>query len=171
MVQTPVDPSIEGSENRSDGVTLDFPHGLPGFETSTRFVLRERPSFAPVALLQSADSEDLCFLVAPVAALVQRYSICATPEDLRALGLDDSSQPEPSPNLLCLAILTAPEGGPLTANLLAPVVINLATHIAVQAVRQDCVYSHRFAITAIGPVAPTPPPDSQPSSLARTGSK
>ena len=133
----------------NSGAILTFPHGLPGFERATRFVLRERASFAPVAFLECLDQENLCFLVAPVAALVEDYSISAAAEDLRVLGLDDGQQPVNGREVLCLAILTAPQTGALTANLLAPVVINRATNTAVQAVRGDSRYSHQHAIVSL----------------------
>jgi flagellar assembly factor FliW len=50
---------------------------------------------------------------------------------------------------MCLAILTVPKEGPVTANLLAPVVVNLATRVAVQAVRADTMYSHRHPIATL----------------------
>ncbi len=135
------------------GTILTFPHGLPGFEGATRFVLRERASFAPVAFLECVDRENLCFLVAPVGALVEDYSISAAPEDLRALGLDEAQQPE-NGDVLCLAILTAPQNGPLTANLLAPVMVNRATNTAVQAVRADTQYSHQHTVVSLRSEAP-----------------
>ena len=48
---------------------------------------------------------------------------------------------------LALAILTVAEGG-LTANLLAPVVVNLANRRAVQAIRPDGRHSHAHPLEA-----------------------
>jgi flagellar assembly factor FliW len=96
----------------------------------------------------------------PVAALVEDYSLCASTEDLAALELSSYPPPGDQPDLLCLAILTVSEERSLTANLLAPVVINLAANLAVQAVRADSAYSHRFAVTSL---RPTPGPGQGPS--------
>jgi flagellar assembly factor FliW len=131
-----------------DGRIFDFPHGVPGFETATRFCLKEQPSFAPVSFLQATDAPDLCFLVIPVQSILPDYSLAIAADDLSTLQLDDA-QPGNGKDVLCLAILTAPEQGPLTANLLAPVVINLAAGRGVQAVRSDSVYSHRHVIAAL----------------------
>jgi flagellar assembly factor FliW len=120
---------------------LEFPAGLPGFETERRFVLIERPNLAPILFLQSLDSPDLCFPAAPVKAIDPHYELVITPEDLRPLG------PNLPESLVCLAMLSAPENGPLTANLLAPVVIDQGTRRAVQAVRMDSRYSHRHPLT------------------------
>jgi flagellar assembly factor FliW len=142
------------SADRLDRLALYFPHGLPGFETSERFVLQFQTSLAPIATLQSTGSPDLCFLVVPVALLVNDYSLLVTLEDLRTLGLEEDHQPQLPPpgtlsNVMCLAILTVPKEGPVTANLLAPVVVNLATRVAVQAVRADVTYSHRHPIASL----------------------
>ena len=123
------------------GSILQFPQGLPGFENDRRFVLVEQAELAPVACLQSLDSPGLCLWVAPVRAIAPGYRMGITPEDLLLLGLDQARQPLPGEEVLCMAILCAPENGPLTANLLAPVVVNLETRTAVQAVRVDNQYS------------------------------
>ena len=156
LVPTPFENPDSG--NRLDRLALDFPNGLPGFETSRRFVLQLQPALAPIATLQSAeqspDSSAVCFLVVPVALLVKDYALLVTMEDLRTLGLQEEGQAQgPAPgtfsNVLCLAILTVPKDGPITANLLAPVVVNLATCVAVQAVRADAAYSHQHPIATL----------------------
>jgi flagellar assembly factor FliW len=125
---------------------LNFPAGLPGFESQTQFVLVERPNFAPVVFLQSLTVPDLCFLAVPIAILDAAYELAVTQEDLRRLEMDDQRQPRQQDEVFCLAILSAPEDGPWTANLLAPVVINRRTRRAVQAVRADSRYSHQHPL-------------------------
>ena len=125
------------------GTVVEFSAGLPGFEDQTRFVLVERPAVAPILFMQSLDLPDLCFLTAPLSALDAGYELAVTPEDETRLGLASHEE------MLCLAILSAPENGPLTANLLAPVLINLRTRRAVHAVRTDSRYSHRQGLTAL----------------------
>ena len=52
---------------------------------------------------------------------------------------------EPGPRLLCLAVLSIREEA-TTANLLAPVVVNLSTRLAVQAIAPGSRYSWRQPI-------------------------
>jgi flagellar assembly factor FliW len=130
---------------------VSFPAGLAGFEQETRFVLLERPEWAPIVFLQSLADAGLCFLAAPVVALDPVYSLSVTREDIETLGLDEDRQPVPGEQVLCLALLCAPENGPLTANLLAPVVVNPKSKVAVQAVRADNRYSHQHAISEEAP--------------------
>ena len=69
-------------------------------------------------------------------------------EDARVLGLDAHGLTAAARDILPLAILCAPENGPPTANLLAPVVVNLKASVAAQAVRRDSRYSHRHVLAA-----------------------
>ena len=119
--------------------TLHFPRGLPGFEDQDRFVLVEQEKLAPVVFLQSLKTADLCFLAVPISAIDPNYELRMTPEDQAALGVTET-------DFLCLAILSAADNGRLTANLLAPVVVNLETRVSVQAVRTDTRYSHRHPL-------------------------
>lgn len=135
-----------GAIEYDESWVVSFPFGLPGFEEETRFVLLERPEWTPLVFLQSLHRAPLCFLAAPVALLDPAYTLVVTREDLDRLGLEQ--HPIPGEPVLCLALLCAPENGPLTGNLLAPVVVNLRTRTAVQAVRADARYSHQQVFQA-----------------------
>ena len=115
--------------------TFLFPRGLPGFEHCRRFVLLNQPSLEPLVHMQSLDIPDLCFLALPVQTIDCTYETELTPEDQQTLGGPAVT--------LDLALLSVAAVGQLTANLLAPVVINLADRIGVQAVRSDLKYSHQ----------------------------
>jgi flagellar assembly factor FliW len=150
MVQTrdfgelPCDPSAE----------LDFPHGIPGFEDQHRFVLIEHRPLLPVVLLQSLETSSLCFLAIAVSVLDPKYQSGIAPEDLRTLGLDESRQPKPGEEALFMAILSPSADGSFTANLLAPVVVNVRTRVGLQAVRSDRLYSHRHPLPPVPPEQP-----------------
>jgi flagellar assembly factor FliW len=144
----------------ADSSILTFAAGLPGFENQTRFALVEQPSLTPIVFLQSLEREELCFVAAPVEALLANYDLAVTSDDLERLALTTSRQPSPGREVLCLALLCAvgndlaasndpaAKNGPVTANLLAPLVVNLETRAAVQAVRADTRYSHRHVLGA-----------------------
>jgi flagellar assembly factor FliW len=135
-----------GSLAYDENAVLDFPAGLPGFENQTRFALLQPASSAPVVFLQSLSVPSLCFLAAPVDSIDAGYELSVTSEDLRLLGLNEERPPRLGVEILCLVILTAPENGSLTANLLAPVVIEIRTGRAIQAVRVDSRYSHQHPL-------------------------
>jgi flagellar assembly factor FliW len=129
-----------GSLEYQDGATLRFPAGLPGFGDRRHFVLVEQTGLTPLVFLQSLESPGLCFLALPVQVVDASYDANVGLDDLEILAIDPSDQP------LYLTLLAAAENGRLTANLLAPVVINPRTRIAVQAVRSDTRYSHQHAL-------------------------
>jgi flagellar assembly factor FliW len=127
---------------------IDFPSGVPGFEHLRRFVLVEQAALAPLVFLQSLETPDLCFPAVAVCAIDPQYELEVSREDLEILNLDPSRQPEVGRDVVCLAIVAAPKGLP-TANLLAPIVINLSPRsssrrLGVQAVRTDARYSHCY---------------------------
>jgi flagellar assembly factor FliW len=126
---------------------IEFPAGLPGFEQETRFVALEQPATKPLVFLQSLSRPDLCFITMPVRAADPLYRLSVTPEDLRYLELPVSRQPEIGTEVLCLAIISVAEGRSPTANLLAPLVVNLRSRRAVQAIAHESGYSHQHALT------------------------
>jgi flagellar assembly factor FliW len=126
---------------------IEFPRGLPGFEDRRRFVALQFPDTAPLTFLQSLEVPDLCFITMPVLAVDPQYRLEVNSEDLGLMGLTLLRQPLIGRDVLCLAVLSLAETGP-TANLLAPVVVNLRNMKAVQAVAPESGYSHRHALQA-----------------------
>ena len=126
-----------GELEYSEDAALLFPRGLPGFETARRFVLLDAAELAPLVHLQSLEIGGLCFLALPVRSIDPDYETALTGEDHEVLGGGPT---------LDLALLSADRDGSLSANLLAPVVIDLATRRAVQAVRGDTRYSPRHPL-------------------------
>jgi flagellar assembly factor FliW len=120
---------------------LEFPYGLPAFETYKRFQLTENP---PLLFLESDTEPKLSFLLLPMSLIDPQYDLALSAEDREALGVDSTTP------LLSLAVVTAVEDLPPTANLLAPVVVNLESGRAVQAVRSDRVYSHKHPLVPAG---------------------
>jgi flagellar assembly factor FliW len=118
--------------------TFLFPRGLPGFEQCRRFVLLNQPSLEPLVHMQSLEIPGLCFLALPVRSIDSTYETELAPDDEQTLGGSEMT--------LDLALLSVAAEGYLTANLLAPIVINLADRIAVQAIRSDLKYSHKHPV-------------------------
>ena len=127
---------------------FEFPAGLPGFEDSHHFVPVQNPQTAPIVFLQSVEDPALCFTTIPVRVVDPGYQLQIGNEDLATLGWKLKEAPRIGEELLCLAVLSIRESGP-TANLLAPVVVHLGTHQAVQAVAPNSSYSHRHPLFPI----------------------
>jgi len=124
---------------------LDFPCGLPGFDSRRRFVAVRFVESDPLIYLQSLEDPALCFVTMPILSVDPRYRLKVSSEDLGQLGLPAMRQPKIGEDVLCLTVLAIRETGP-TANLLAPIVINLKTRRAVQAIAPESDYSHEHEL-------------------------
>jgi len=107
---------------------IEFPRGLPGFENCRRFTLLEPSDDTPkFFVLQSLDDPAVAFHISDPALLGFSYEISLSDEVAAEIGL---AKPE---DAVVAVILFKPEGAaPLSANLNAPLVINLATRRGVQ---------------------------------------
>ncbi|HLK69761.1 MAG TPA: flagellar assembly protein FliW [Bryobacteraceae bacterium] len=136
-----------GSISYSPEAAIDFPRGLPGFDDQRGFLALQFPDTAPLVFLQSLEQADLCFITMPVLAIDAQYRLTVNDDDLAVVDLPPESQPGIGADVLCLAVISVREGG-ATANLLAPVVVNLKNLKAVQAVAPESGYSHQHPLCA-----------------------
>ena len=125
---------------------FEFPWGLPAFEHEKHFVPIESPKHAPLVFLQSLADPGLCFLAFPILVVDRDYQLGISQEDLAGLGLNMDRQPELGADVLVLALLSLHDGFSATANLMAPIVINLSTRRALQAIRCDSLYSYEHSL-------------------------
>src|SRR5205823_12751380 len=112
----------------------------PGFEQERRFVFVDQTSTKPLVFMQSMRQPHLCFLALPVQVICPDYRLSLSAEDLHLLDFPAEPQPGIGSDVLCLALLSLADHQPATANLLSPVVVNLRTRIAVQAIQMDTKY-------------------------------
>jgi flagellar assembly factor FliW len=132
---------------------LQVPAGLFGFDSETELLLLEIPSLRPLVFVQSTKTADLCFLSLPVQVVDATYRLALREADIRGFGYSIEASPEIGRDLLCLALLTIDEQQAATANLQAPLVIDIKRHRGMQAIVAG-KYSHH------APVAPERLPQS-----------
>ena len=119
---------------------LHFPDGLPGFENLRDFVLLRDDELLPIVFLTSLGEPRVCFPVLPMHRIERDYRLRLSDDDRRALEL--CGEPVVGANVLCLAILNLGDGAqPVSANLLAPIVINRENWIGRQVIQVDSPYS------------------------------
>lgn len=119
---------------------IEFPAGLPAFEDARLFLRIEQPDTAPLVFLQSLTQPELVFISLPVEGVVPGYRLTLGAEETEALEMDGRGG-----ELEALAIVTIRDGK-VTANLMAPVVINRANQRAVQAIQSESGYSHQHRL-------------------------
>ena len=119
---------------------VEFPSGIPGFESHRRFVLIASAELSPLGCLKSVDSSDVSFLVIDPRLLSFGYDITLSELERARLGAG------PDEPLLWLAIVTITESD-ATANLRAPVVINPGKMLGCQVIRENDQYPVQFVIS------------------------
>jgi flagellar assembly factor FliW len=140
-----------GTLNLDQAAILSFPQGLPGFETELRFAAIQIPGQQPLLYLQSVATADLCLLVFPVQAIAPNFHLHVSSDDSEMLNLAPDQLWPDSPDLLALAIVAVDAESGATANLAAPLVVNLRNSRAVQVLQQEPALSYRH------PLSFTPP--------------
>ena len=140
-----------GTISFDEPAVIAFPAGLPGFAHCRRFLPLVDASRKPLIFLQSLEESQLCFLTLPISAVEPAYRLKINDDDRALIGLEH--QPVLGDDADCLAIIAVGEDHVPSANLLAPVVINRATGLAVQAVRDDLVYSCRHTLAPVTQVS------------------
>ncbi|MCU1263044.1 MAG: hypothetical protein JWO80_5929 [Bryobacterales bacterium] len=130
-----------GAMECEDSGLFHFPRGIPGFECERHFAPVEVPGQRPLIYLQSINRPDLCLMTLPVHAICPEFELELLPEDGGLLGFPAGTHPRIGQDVLCLAIITVDERRDPVANLLAPLVINLQTRDAVQAIQADSTWT------------------------------
>ena len=111
---------------------ISFPEGILGFNDLTKFVLLDDPTDDIFAWLQSAQEPGIAFPVLEPELFVEKYAPALAKADYEALKMSSMERSR----LFC--IVTIPEDPTkMTANLKAPVVVNVQERIARQCVLQD----------------------------------
>jgi flagellar assembly factor FliW len=132
-----------GAAEYSEDSVIRMERGPFGFEDESGFVLIHRRELYPLVSLQSVTTPGLCFLALPVLVVDSTYDLRLSAED--AALIEVSERPQIGKDVLCLALLTVHAEGP-TANLLAPVVVNLNSRAALQCINTTDGYSHQHRL-------------------------
>lgn len=111
---------------------IEFPEGILGFTHLRQFVLLDDPNDEIFAWLQSCEVPQIAFPVLEPELFTQNYQVSLTKHDLESLGLKTQEKTR------AFSIITIPDDpAKMTANLKAPVVINVEKRVARQIVLQD----------------------------------
>ncbi len=111
---------------------LTFPEGLLGFADLRKFALLDDPSDEIFAWLQSCEAPQIAFPVLEPELFAAQYKVTLTKGDLEALKMTSSEKAR------YFSIVTIPDDPTqMTANLKAPVVVNIEGRTARQCVLQD----------------------------------
>ena len=120
---------------------IAFNSGLPGFEDLEEFVLLPLAEESPFIIMQAVEDPDTAFVTVEPGNLIQNYEFEISDKTEEKLKIDSIS------NLLILNIITLKENiKNSTANLSAPIVINLEEKLGQQVILDDQRYQVRYKI-------------------------
>lgn len=119
----------------SEETLLRFPSGLVGFPAIQEFVVLDVAEDCQYQWFQAIKEPDLAFVIIDVHLLDQKFKAEVSDEGLAELEIT-SSDP-----ILILAVVTIPAGEPdqATANLRAPLVVNLRTRRGKQLILHESI--------------------------------
>jgi flagellar assembly factor FliW len=130
-----------GEISFSEEDVLLFPRGLPAFEKSRRWILTGEEDNA-IKWLQNIEDENLALPVTTPDAVMPDYNAKIPEDDLDLVDTKDSG------DLALLIVVSIPESAPwnMTANLRAPILVNLRSRKAVQVIALNEEYSVRHTV-------------------------
>ena len=132
-----------GNVNFDDSSVINFPNGIIGFPNETQFVLLERDGGGTIAFLQSLNTPALALPVMDANSFGNEYPN-PNPADLaKSAGIGGG-------DVVTLVVVAAHEDDPcLSANLLAPIVVDANTKNAAQVVLDPRRYSAWYPMTTM----------------------
>jgi len=118
-----------------------FDEGLPGFQDMHRYAVINDGDNPYISYLQSLEKANICFIMIPPVFALQDYDIEISGSTVEKLSIE---KPE---DVKLYAILSIPGNfKDATANLKAPIVVNVNNNKAVQEILDDERYSIRHRI-------------------------
>jgi len=135
-----------GTIEIQDDQIIHMPSGIIGFPDDKRYVLFEHKKGSPFLWLQSLDNPSLAFVLVDPHQFKPDYEIQVSPEDSIDLELNHASN---GIQTLVIANISSGNSMKVTANLLAPLIINVRKKLAKQVILYQSSYSHNHVIPLI----------------------
>lgn len=130
-----------GEIELTDDEVIDFPKGLPGFETEKKFALLPLEEDSPFRILQSINEEQIGFVLGYPFVFDKDYSFDISEEDKDFLSVKKEE------DIIVYSIVSLKEPfHESTINMKAPLLMNLKNKVGKQIILHDEKYSLRYPI-------------------------
>ena len=131
-----------GELNIQEDKIFHFADGLPAFEDEHRFIILPFDDDSPSSFLQSVETPELAFLMTVPFVFFPDYEFVLEDDVMAALAIKGSE------DMQVYTLVTIPGGNikEMTANLMAPVVINKETREAKQVVLDKSQYTTKHRL-------------------------
>lgn len=120
---------------------LKFPGGLPGFPEETVFAFFPYKPDSPFYFLHSATAPDLSFLIINPFDFFTDYEFSLDDEQVKQLQISQDVKPE----VYCIVTLKG-KIEEMTANLLAPIIVNRQIGVAMQVILEKSDYTTKHSL-------------------------
>ncbi|EYE88777.1 flagellar assembly protein FliW [Fervidicella metallireducens AeB] len=127
-----------GEIELEDSQIITFKRGIPGFENEKKFVLLDIED-TNFKCIQSINDKDVCLLLISPWDYIKDYEIELSDEEIKELELTSHEQ------VMVYNVVTIRENK-ITANFLAPIIINIINNNGKQIILTDSKYSIRQEI-------------------------
>ena len=137
-----VNTSRFGEIEVDEGNVVQFANGIPAFEGEHEFVILPYDQESPYYFMQSLKSPDLAFLLTNPFLFFPDYTFEIDDETIKELEIKNQE------NVFYYSMITIPNGSIryMTANLLAPVVLNTDNMRAKQVVLEKSNYTTKHRL-------------------------
>jgi flagellar assembly factor FliW len=126
---------------KEQGVSMFFPEGIIGFNDHKEFSIIPNKSREPFIWLESCQDCNLSFIMINPNEFKQNYEPILSPVDKAALKINDLD------DCFVYALVCVPKDSEeISANLLAPIIINKKSNIGRQVILHDQDYSVQHLI-------------------------
>ena len=132
-----------GSVNVDETRIIHMTEGMLGFESLRRYILITRDEKTPFMWFQAVDDGSLAFVVIHSFVVKADYEPVLSDEDARLLAL---SAPDPDDIVVLSVVTIYSDPFNVTANLRAPVVVNVKEMLAKQVVLADDGYPVQYPL-------------------------
>lgn len=130
-----------GQLDISEDDIFKMPKGMPGFLGEKEFVLLPYQENSPFFFWQSVKNKDLTFLVVDPFVFFPEYQFELKTEDEQELRISDQNLPQ----VFCVVTITDDVKN-MTANLLAPLVLNKRDKLSSQVVLERTPYQTKHRL-------------------------
>ena len=120
---------------------ISFKDGIPGFEDLTKFVLLSPPDFSPFHILQSIEDGGISLIVSDPFIFKKDYAPYISKSIFKELEIDEDGQA-----VLFTTIVIPDDYKKMTANLMAPIIINSDKRLGKQVILDKGDYPVRYPI-------------------------
>ena len=126
-----------------ESTVITFEEGIPGFPDHKQYVLLPFEQETPFTVLQSTSEAALAFIVINPFDFYQQYEVKLPDATIQKLEVEDPAQ------VTIFNILTVQSPfEKTTANMQAPLIVNLTNNKAKQLILNDSTYTTKHLITA-----------------------